>query len=208
MKMKKLALVSFVCSSLLAIASNVHAQATDETPPVGAFHAAPYVQGSFGVQQSSSPSATGTAMNLNGSTTSAATSMRGTVGLQLNKYIGLEGTWFQLPSTSVATSVGGAVYKGEAFVASITGSLPLHMDFDLVGRLGLGLSDVNVTVPATTYSSNSRQNLAVWGLGARFNINPSTDLTFDYDNLGAVGKYTQGGSVMVEMLSIGVRFKF
>lgn len=206
--MNKQVLCRLVCGSLLAIASNAHALANDETAPIFEFHPVPYVQGSIGVQRFSSPYATGTAMDLKGSATSSTASIRGTVGLQLNKYIGLEGTWFQLPSKAVVTSVGDAVYKGNAYVASVTGSLPLHTYVDLVGRLGFGYSDVTVNVPATTYSSDSRQNLTVLGLGARYHINPKTDLTFDYDHLGAVGKYSQGDSVLAEMLSIGVRFKF
>lgn len=199
-------LCNFICGSLVAIASNAHA--TDASPSPYGFHPVPYLQGSFGVQQISSPSATGMAMNLNGSTTSTTPSVRGTVGVQFNRYWGFEGTWFQLPGTSVPTSAGGAAIKGSAYVASLTASMPLQMDIELVGRCGLGLSDVNVSVPTTTYSSDSRENLATWGVGARFGINKSTELTLDYDNLGAVGKFAQGDSVKVEMIAVGLRFKF
>jgi hypothetical protein len=77
-----------------------------------------------------------------------------------------------------------------------------------VGRLGVGRSDVDVAVPSTTYQSNSRKDLTVWGLGIRFAIDKSKDLTLDYDNLGAVGKYALGDRLKADVVSVGLRFKF
>jgi hypothetical protein len=196
----------FLYISAAAIAPGVQAQTSDTIALFNDFHPTPYLQGSLGVGHISSPSSTGTAMNLDGNTTTA--SARVSAGLQLNPHFGLEGTWFQLSDTKVQTSVGEANHKGAAYVASITASVPLKTGVDVVGRLGAGRSDVKVTVPTTTYQSNSRQNLTVWGLGARFSINKSMDLALDYDNLGAVGKYALGDRVKVEMFSLGLRFKF
>ena len=145
-------------------------------------------------------------MNLKGS--SSDIGLRGTLGIQFNQYFGVEGTWFQLPNTTVSTSLGSANYKGSAYVASVTATGPLNTDIDLVGRIGAGRSDLDIDVSSTSYSSSSHRNLMVWGLGVRYKLEQSIDLTLDYDNLGAVGKYALGDSVMVEMLSIGIRFKY
>lgn len=204
--MIKQAVICLMCGSVFAIAATASAQTSQLTSYPEDFQFTPYVQGSFGFDKFNSPSSTGMAMDLNGSSSKAA--VRGAVGLQINPYLGVEGTWFQLPSTSVSTSVGGSTYKGSAFVASLTGTVPLSVDTDLVGRVGTGRSDVSVNVPSTGYSSNSQQRLTVWGLGARYNLDKLIAMTLDYDNLGAVGKYALGDALKVEMVSIGIRVKF
>jgi hypothetical protein len=146
------------------------------------------------------------AMDLNGSATK--NSARATFCVQLSEHFGVEGTWFQLPSTTLQTNVGDATYKGEAFAISFTASMPIEKDLSIVGRLGVGRSDVDVAVPSTTYQSNSRKDLTVWGLGIRFAIDKSKDLTLDYDNLGAVGKYALGDRLKADVVSVGLRFKF
>lgn len=196
---------SLVSGSVLAIAGNAFAQSTDEST-LSDLQLTPYLQGSLGMVRFSSPNATGMAMDLNGS--ASKTSLRATAGLQINKLFGIEGTWFQFPSTSVNTSVGGAIYKGSTYALSATGTVPVSTDLDLVGRIGLGRSDVNVIVPSTTYASASNRKSLVWGLGARYNLSKSNDLTIDYDNLGAVGKYALGESLKVQVLSIGLKIKF
>jgi hypothetical protein len=146
------------------------------------------------------------AMDLNGSKES--TSVRATVGLQLSERIGVEASWFQLPSTTLRTNPGDATYKGEVYTLSVTASMPIHKDVDLVGRIGIGQSNVDVAVPATTYKSNSRQDSTVWGLSLRYAIDKSKDVSIDYDNLGVVGKYALGDRVKADMISFGLRFKF
>ncbi len=146
-------------------------------------------------------------MDLNGSN-NKNNSLRTTAGIQINESFGIEGTWFTLPSSTLQTVTGEATYQGKALVLSATASLPIQKDLSLVGRLGFGSSDVDVVVPVTTYKSFSSQHLTVWGLGIRFALDESKELTFDYDNLGAVGKYALGDRVKTEMISLGLRFKF
>jgi hypothetical protein len=196
---------ALVSGSALAIAGNAFAQATDASTFLD-LQLTPYLQGSIGMSSFNSPSATGMAMDLNGA--ASKTSLRATAGLQINKLFGIESTWFQLPSTSVNTSVGGANYKGKTYVLSVTGTVPVSTDLDLVGRIGQARSDVNVSVPSTTYASASNRKSLVWGLGARYNLSKSKDLTIDHDDLGAVGKYALGESLKVQVLSIGIKFKF
>lgn len=204
--MNKETVLSLICGSVVFVIANAHAQTAQAPSATEDYQLTPYVQGSFGFDRFSSPSATGMAMDLSGSSNKAA--VHGTAGLQINPYFGVEGSWFQLPSSNLSTSVGRVDYKGSAYVASVTGTLPLVADVDLVGRLGAGRSDVDVNVASTAYSSNTRQRLAVWGIGAHYNLDKSTALTLDYDNLGAVGKYALGDSLKVGVTSIGIRVKF
>jgi hypothetical protein len=203
--MAKNLLFSFLCGAMFSITPNVYAQAADASK-LGSNELMPYLQGALGFQRVNSPSATGMAMDLNGSATKNAA--RATFGVQLSEHFGVEGTWFQLPSTTLQTNVGDATYKGEAFAISFTASMPIEKDLSIVGRLGVGRSDVDVAVPSTTYQSNSRKDLTVWGLGIRFAIDKSKDLTLDYDNLGAVGKYALGDRLKADVVSVGLRFKF
>lgn len=203
--MAKNFLFSLICGAMFSVTPNVYAQAADASK-LGVGELKPYVQGALGFQRVNSPGATGMAMDLNGSANK--NSARASVGVQLSERFGVEGTWFQLPSTTLQTKVGDAIYKGEAFAVSFTASAPIQKDLNIVGRFGVGRSDVDVAVPSTTYKSNSRKDLTVWGLGIRFAIDPSKDLTIDYDNLGGVGKYALGDRVKAEVVSVGLRFKF
>jgi len=145
-------------------------------------------------------------INLKGS--SSATSARLALGWQLYEQLGIEGTWFNLPEAAATTPAGQAKYKGSAYAVSLSGNFPINADTKLVGRLGVGRSDVSVSLASAPYNANSAQNLTVWGLGARFNVNASMDLSLDYDNLGTVGKYSNGDGVKAQMLSLGLRYKF
>lgn len=203
--MAKKVVFGLLYGAVLAGAPSVYAQAVDASKS-GSFEFRPYIQGAVGVQRLNSPELTGMAMNLNGS--EDGTAVRATVGLQLSERIGVEASWYQLPSTTLRANSGDATYKGEVYTLSVAASMPIHKDVDLVGRIGVGQSNVDVAVPATTYQSNSRQNSAVWGLSLRYAIDKSKDLSIDYDNLGAVGKYALGDRVKVDMISFGLRFKF
>jgi len=204
--MKNKIIFSLICTAVLAATSSANAQ-TSNVNQSGVGAPKLYLQGSLGIQRTNSPSSTGMAMDLNGSN-NKNNSLRTTAGIQINESFGIEGTWFTLPSSTLQTVTGEATYQGKALVLSATASLPIQKDLSLVGRLGFGSSDVDVVVPVTTYKSFSSQHLTVWGLGIRFALDESKELTFDYDNLGAVGKYALGDRVKTEMISLGLRFKF
>ena len=203
--MVKKVVFSLLYAAIFACAPSVYAQAVDASKS-GSVELRPYIQGAVGVQRLSSPAQTGMAMDLNGSKDS--TSIRATVGLQLSERFGVEASWFQLPSTTLRTNPGDATYKGEVYTLSVAASMPIHKGVDLVGRVGIGQSNVDVSVPATTYKSNSRQDSTVWGLSLRYALDKSKDVSIDYDNLGAVGKYALGDRVKADMISFGLRFKF
>lgn len=197
-----------LCTAVLCGTSMVHAQTSDASKS-GNTEAKPYVQGSLGLQRFDSPSSTGMAMDLNGrGSGSTNNSVRATVGVQFTEHLGVEGTFYALRASTLHTVSGDATYHGQAHVLSLAASMPVRKDVNVVGRVGLGRSDIDVSVPSTTYTSNSSQNLIVWGLGVRYALDPSKDLTFDYDNLGATGKYALGDRVKTEMISLGLRFKF
>lgn len=192
------------CCAIALIATSAHAQTNDGD--VFGFSPKPYVRAAVGALKLNSPTATGTAMDLNGSGSKAAAHVA--AGVQLNRYFGVEAAWYQLPGTTLQTATGDARYDGSVLAASVTGSLPVTGALDAVARVGMGRSSVNVNVPATNYSSDSHRNLVTWGLGARYRLTPSVSLTFDYDNLGAVGKYEFGNDLKATVLSVGVQFKF
>lgn len=183
--------------------------AFSQTPPSASLDAlkwTPYVQGAIASQRIISPSSTGTTVDLGAS--NKTTSFRGSVGLQLTPHFGIEGTWFQLPNNTVTANGTDATYSGSVFATSLTASVPLQPNISAVGRVGFGRSDVNVNVPSQNYNSDSRQNTIVWGLGLRYEIQKSLDLTIDFDNLGPIGKYESAGRVKAEMFSLGLKYSF
>lgn len=191
---------------LLAAAAGTPAQAADAGSVQPASAPTPYVQASVGPVRLSSPPDTGTALDLAGSKRSTTYKLTG--GVQLDPRFGVEVTYFHLPGSAMATSAGAATYKGSVVAAQLAGTMPLTAAAALVGRIGLGRSDLSVNVPSAGYGSSARRSLLAWGVGARFALTPRIDLTLDYDDLGSIAKYEQGGGVKATELSAGVRFKF
>jgi hypothetical protein len=167
------------------------AMAIDVNSILGDINPQPYVQASLGQMRLDSASHSGV-------------NLRATVGVNVTRHFGAELTYFQLPSVDVANGT----YKGSAYVASMTGSLALPMDVTLVGRLGLGKSSIDLSHPSTNYASSSSRKPTVWGIGIRYPLKPSIDMTMDYDNLGTIGRYATGTKVKASTLSIGARYKF
>jgi len=209
-------LTRLLCSGVLFVALGVQAQTASDASPAeqtaseykffDSLSARPYVQGSIGVAQFSSPSSTGTELNLGGSST--VTSSRLALGLQVNKFFGVEGAWFELPEATIAAPTGDAKYRATVYTLSVTTTVGLNEEFKLVGRLGVGHTDVGVSVPSAIYKGNAGGNNMAWGLGGRYAIAESTDLTLDYDNLGTVAKYPMGDGVTAHMVSFGLLYKF
>ncbi len=186
---------------LLALGSQVAsaAEAADRAPHV-------YVEGALASVEQKSPASTGTAMNLEGS--SNRVGVRAAVGLAITPFIEAKAQYFQLPSTNVSTLAGAAKYSGSDVTASLVGVLPLPHGFALSGQVGYGRSDAKVDVDSTGYRSHSAVSHVVWGVGARCALSPALDLTLNYDDLGAVGKYANGGTTRAAVGSLGLRFNF
>ena len=186
---------------LMSLAAGMPVRAADEGSAP-----APYVQMSLGRVHETSPTETGTAMDLHGS--SSGVNLRAIAGLQFGPHLGAELAYFRLPESHVDTGTGTATYKGSTYALSLTGTAPIAGKVSLMGRLGYARSDTDVSVPSTSYRSSSRRDQFVWGAGAHYAITSRIDATLDYDDLGAIGKYAQGSSVRASVISLGVRFNF
>ena len=170
----------------------------------GALHG--YVEGAITSVEHKSPASTGTAMNLDGS--SSKVGGRAAAGLSINRFLEAQVGFFQLPSTRITTPSGAAKYSGSDVTASLVGVLPLPSHISLTGQLGYGRSDAKVDVDTTGYASHSAVNHVVWGVGARYALSPGIDVTLNYDDLGAVGRYANGGTTHAAVTSLGLRFNF
>jgi opacity protein-like surface antigen len=106
------------------------------------------------------------------------------------------------------TPSGPAKYNGTVLTATLVGRLPLNERIEAIARAGIGRSRIDVSASDYSYHSESKKNPFVWGMGARFRISPSFAVTLDYDQLGKVGKYSNGNHVRVDMISAGVQFNF
>ncbi|MDH4449015.1 MAG: outer membrane beta-barrel protein [Rhodoferax sp.] len=205
----KLKLVSrCLAVSTCLLMSPVFSQTADAPATNWGFQTKPYVQASLGGAQMTSPSNTGMAMNLRAEGMSNFSDARITVGLQFKPRLAVEATWYQFPGANLNTATGQATYKGEFVSVGLTGNVAVKENITLLGRVGLGYSDLKVSVPATGYWATSNQNVVTWGLGARYSLNERVDLTVDYDNLGTAGKYERGDYVKAEVFSLGLRYNF
>ncbi|MDQ5898786.1 MAG: outer rane beta-barrel protein [Pseudomonadota bacterium] len=202
--MSKHVFLGLLCCSAAALSTGAQAQDSGAGGASAEFN--PYVLGAIGSLKLGSPESTGTALDLQG--TGSKTAARLGVGLQIHPNFGIEATWFQLPGTTVQAPSGAARYRGSAVTVAVTASLPVHERIETVVRAGAGRSNVDVAVASSTYGSESRKSLVVWGAGARFRLSSALSVTLDYDHLGTVGKYAQGSDVKARMVAVGMQFKF
>lgn len=112
----------------------------------------------------------------------------GFVGFKLNESFAIEGGIQSLGSYTVAnTSVSASAYN-----VSLLASLPLDPKFSIYGRLGYG------TLSAVAKGASADTNSVLYGIGAKYNINP---------NLAVRGEYTRLASD-TGTFGVGVQYGF
>lgn len=125
------------------------------------------------------------------------------LGLKFNQYVGLE-AFYQQSEEGEKTVLGiiKTEYKYKAYGLDLVGYLPVNPQFDLLGTVGLGYYDIDVTAKDSGFSDDGFG----WrvGVGGQFNIT---------DNWGirVMARYAdpdiEGLKNMVD-ISAGIRYTF
>lgn len=146
---------------LLACAAMVGAQAQTSTSSAAPALKGVYVGGTVG-----STAITGLSSKVGGG---------GYVGYQINENFAVEAGAQSLGSFDVSgTSVSASAYN-----ASVLAGVPLNPNFSIYGRLGYG------SVTAAADGTTAKVNNAVYGLGAKYNINQNLAVRAEYTRLAS-----------------------
>lgn len=134
-------------------------------------------------------------------------------GYQFSEMFGLELGYgsYGAPQTSGLVSGSNLEVTQEisGFRFSGTASFPVSSSFALTGKMGFASTSLNVSsivspgpvIPSYSVSTTSFS----YGAGIKYNINKSTALRVQYENLGTVGNETIGTDTL-SLLSVGISY--
>lgn len=143
-------------------------------------------------------------------------------GYQIDENFGVEAAYTRLGKfngnstvTAPAAGTGSGKWETDAFSVAATGTLPIHENrVAAFGKLGLAYTNLSISATATggattaAYSpSNSRIN-PMLGIGIRFDMTKKIGLRAEFEHYNNVGEGGKTGQSAVEMLSIGMQYRF
>jgi OOP family OmpA-OmpF porin len=143
-------------------------------------------------------------------------------GYRFGRHLAVEAGYADLGSfsgTRNVTSPGIGSLKAETSVSGIFGQavgiLPLGERFSLFGTAGLFANEVKTTLSSSggvaligqRSASNSDVNLKL-GVGAGFDFTPKFGMRVEWERFFELGDDSVGGKSDVDLLSIGIVFRF
>ncbi len=136
------------------------------------------------------------------------TAFRGSVGYQINPSLGVEASYGNYGESKYSGFGITATATASGFQFSAIGSLPVSDVFALTGKLGVALTEGEVSCPLCPYSASASNTTVAYGIGARYNINKTVAVRAQYEDLGKIKvDSTEPGSKLT-MLSFGMVFGF
>lgn len=136
------------------------------------------------------------------------------VGTQFTQVLGAEFGFIDFGSFGVegTDSLFGTVdanVKGNGFFAAVTGAIPMG-EFSFFGKAGLARWDVEADVNTSLGSgSDSESGIdPLVGVGLQAMVGQTTALRFEWERFMDVGDENNTGQSDVDVISLGVVFKF
>ena len=133
-------------------------------------------------------------------------------GYQFTPMWGAEISYGDYGSASLGSFMGTPLGDWEISGIQIsgTGTFPLGAGFDLIGKLGIARTKVELTYsPAIGGGSDSDTSTKLAaGIGAQYNVSQNVAIRAQYEDLGKVGDDATTGTSKVTLLTAGVVFKF
>lgn len=144
-------------------------------------------------------------------------------GYQINRYIGVEGGYYDLGKASFSGTLATAIppfpagtaasvsLKSKAYALSAIGNLPLGQSgFSLTARLGVAYSesdaDVRLGAGATTTSSDETTELT-YGLGVRYDITRAFSVRGEWERF-RIGGSNIGDKSDVDLFTVNALYRF
>jgi len=122
-------------------------------------------------------------------------------GYRFNRYIAAEGTYVDWGEVTASTASGAqAAADQHSYGLAVVGTLPLGERFELFGKAGFLMTEQETRRITPNPSTLSRDETEFhYGLGARFLFTKNWALRGEWENTE---------KLKVEMLSIGVEYRF
>ncbi len=142
-------------------------------------------------------------------------------GYKINKYFGVEGTYVDLGKFSASTTItaglpgvplgftASAKAKDGLYISAV-GTWPVTTDFSVFGKLGVYSIKTTVTasVAGISVGDSSRDENVTLGAGVGYNFTKNLGIRGEWERFNKVGNKDKTGEADVDLLSIGLVYKF
>jgi OmpA-OmpF porin, OOP family len=127
-------------------------------------------------------------------------------GYMFHKNFGAEIAYVDLGKATVTSGGQTVEAKASGEVVSLVGVLPIGEQFSLFARLGFINGTVKLSGPGGSVDSTDVKT--TYGVGAGFNFTRQLGVRLNWDKFAKLGDSNTTGESDVDMISVGVVFKF
>ena len=131
-------------------------------------------------------------------------------GYQFNKYFGAELGYTDLGKTDASGLGVSAEIKAKGVELLAVGTFPVNEQFSLYGKLGFFRWDVDASAsgPGGSFSDSASGTDLTYALGAQYNFTKKFGVRAQYQQYKDAGDENTTGQGDIDVLSIGVVYKF
>jgi hypothetical protein len=141
-------------------------------------------------------------------------------GYQLNDILGFELSYLKFGGTSAnarstSTSVTAATkFDADGFAFSGVGTLPVTKDFSIIGRVGIFRwkvqSEASIPGGGSTLARDTKPGFTIdnVGVGIKYGFSKTMDMRVEWERYKDVGNTLTTGSSDIDLISLGLLFKF
>jgi len=133
------------------------------------------------------------------------------VGYQVNKYLGVELDYTNISENKVSDSATTVTWNVKGVELLGVGTFPVNPYFEVYGKVGAFFWDVNQGCTGTSCPNGSQTETGTdltYGLGAQFNFSKSVAARAQAQRYKDVGNNATTGKRDIDILSLGIVFKF
>ena len=130
-------------------------------------------------------------------------------GYQFNKYFGAELGYTDLGKAEASGLGLKETIKVKGFELLGVGTFPINPQFEVYGKLGFFRWDLNDSCPSCGVAdTNETGTDLTYGLGVKYNFTKNWGVRAQYQRYKDIGNDATTGKSDVDVLSVGVVFKF
>lgn len=135
-------------------------------------------------------------------------------GYQFNPNLAVEASYVGMGKATASGVVFGLPYTGTAkatgWGAAAVGTLPVNKEFSVFGKLGVVMSELKYSevYGGVPYNFSGASTGANFGFGAKYDFSSNVAVRAEWERFSDVGNEATTGTSDIDMLSIGVVFKF
>jgi len=131
-------------------------------------------------------------------------------GYQVNRNLGLELGYVDLGEATASGLGATASAKSKGFELLGVGTYPINQQFDVYGKLGFFRWDLDLSAsgPGGSISLSESGTDLTYGFGVKYSFTKNVGMRVQWQRYNDIGKEATTGTSDVDVISVGVVFKF